>query len=343
MEKLPLNAPEINSLISAIGETFDQKDVKKAIKKVLFKLRQKGIQVPEKEGTTHSQLTLKGYKDIDAEAYIGPIDGTGTRGVLILIPHGPLGIDTGIGIINFDQGILQFIYDRFSKKRLKEVKELFSNQVGQPVETSLSHAGTILEKAFTHNKEKAGDAANSYLKIRPLIFEHCALLDGPMIYEIVKPASEDDEILTDSLIDKLLGHELMQSWLIEPERIGFIIDEISKIESSPIIVSDVQKANRVREIKEKAISELFPDSVRIRLKDDLEEMAFFFFKLDETDYVRLCLLAANAMTEKTSLIRANSFLTNYLERSLNYYYDMMERMEDKRESEEESSPLIITP
>ena len=135
----------------------------------------------------------------------------------------------------------------------------------------------------------------------------------------------------------------MQSWLIEPERIGFIIDEISKIESSPIIVSDVQKANRVREIKEKAISELFPDSVRIRLKDDLEEMAFFFFKLDETDYVRLCLLAANAMTEKTSLIRANSFLTNYLERSLNYYYDMMERMEDKRESEEESSPLIITP
>jgi hypothetical protein len=343
IEKLPLNLPETKALVMAIRDIFDQKDVQKAIKKVIFRLKQQGVSIPENEDKSDIPFINKGYSDFDPEVYIGPIDGTGTRGLLVVVHQASMGIDTGIGVVNSNEGFIQFLHERFSKKRLKEVKELFTNQVGVSIRTSLSHACAILEKAYSRTEIKTGDAVNNYLKIRPLILDNCSPIDHTAIYEFIDPDKTSDKILTNSLINKLLDHELLKSWLIQPESIKPVLDEISQVEDSLIIISDDQKAERINEIKENAISDIFSDPVRLILKDDLEEMAFFFYKLDQIEYAHLCLSAADTVTEKNTLMRTNLFLDGYLERSLDYYLSMIQKITDQGEPEEESSPLILTP
>ncbi len=343
LERLPPGYPEIGNLIVAIKEAFEEKDVQKSVKRAFFRLKQQGISIPRQETPKESPFIFKDSNGADPEAYLGPIDGTGTRGVLIMIPRIPKGVDVGIGLINSGEGIKQFIFDRYSKKRSREVKELFFEQVGKAVDTSLSHAATVIEKSYLKSGQKTEKSSNDYLKLRPWILENVQLLDQPAIYESIPREDISGEILTDSRVQKMLGHELMLSWIMEPDEIQSLMDEILKAEESPIIVSEEQKTTRIHEIKEKAVMDLFPDSRRLQIKEDLEEMAFLFFKLNEEEFARSCLLAASVVDEKSSSIRTNTFLLSFLEYSLDYYGELIHENSEEKVLNSHSSPLIITP
>lgn len=342
LEELPADAPETLDLIAAIRDTFEEREVQKSIKKTLFRLRRQGISFPELEAPKEAPLIMEGPKSPDPEAYVGPIDGNGTRGVLFVMPRVPKGVDIGIGLVNSDDGVMQFVYSRNSKKRSREIKEFFQEQVGKSVETSLSHAATLIENAY--NKTPAPkETARDYLRLRPWILENFPLCEQPVIYDFIHAEDVSSEMLTDTKIKKLLDHEFMLSWIISPDEIQPLMDDISKAEESPIIISDEQKIDRVNEIKEKFITELYPEQKRRRLKQDLEEMAYLFYKRDEEEVMRICISSAKAVDEKESSFRVNSFLKGYLEHSLNYYYHAMGDTSGLKDPGDHSSSMIITP
>ena len=343
LDRIPPNLPGALDLIFAIGDTFKQKDVQKSLKRAVFRLKQQGISMPDRAEKKESTLLFEGPKTDESTAYLGPVDGTGTRGVLVMLPIIPKGTDIGVGLISSAEGIIQFIVDRTSKKRSREVTEFFFEQIGKPIEVSLDYAATLIEKAKVKSESEKIESSNDYLKLRPRILEKASLLDLPAIYEFIRPEDISGEILTDSRILKLLGHKFMSSWIIHPEKLAPIVEDISKVDESLIIVSGQQKAERVNQIKEKAISELYPDSRRAQLKEDLEEMSYYFFRLGEEEYARICLLAAGAVVEKDSSIRVNPFLKLFLEHSLDYYRERMEQGSEFVDDKERSSPMIIVP
>lgn len=342
LERLPADAPESVNLILAVRDAFEQKEVQKAVKKAIFKLRRQGISFPEPEEPRKKSVITEAPRTPEPEAFVGPIDGTGTRGVLIVLPQLPKGVDTGIGLIHSENGIMQFVYSRNSKKRSKEIKTVFHEQVGKAVETSLSHAATLMEKAYEKGSA-LGENSRDYLRIRPWILENVPLREEPVIRDFISEEDITGEVLTNSRINKLLDHELMATWIIPPDKIQPLLEEISKAEESPIIMSDEQKAERLDEIKEKAIAETYPESKRRLLKEDLEEMAYIFFKRDEEKYARICLLAADDVKEKESPLRTDTFLRAYLEHSLAYYYQALKENSGPKAPVEESSPTITTP
>lgn len=341
LERMPFDEPEIIPVVSAIREAYKEKYVQKAVKKAVFRLKQKGISVPDSESDASPAFVLKYLENDDPSAYLGPIDGTGNRGILIIIPQVPKGVNVGIGLLSTEEGITYFIYDKFSKKRANEVKELFFEQTGKAVEASIPHAATILETAYARSKAMAGETTDGYLQLRPWILDNVTLLDRPAIYDCISPDSTSTDVLTDSMIQKLLGHEFMESWIIDPEKIKPVFEEISSVEESPILISEGQKSDRMDEIKDKALNALYPDSKRMILKESLEEMAYFFYRLNEEDYIRLSLLAADSMSQKDMIFMTNPFLKSLLDRSIRYYAEIMEKDTESKEDSERSSSLII--
>ncbi len=341
LERMPLDEPGIIPIVLAIREAYKEKYVQKAVKKAIFRLKQKGISIPDADSDPSPAIVLKYSESDDPSAYLGPIDGTGNRGILIIIPQIPKGMNVGIGLLNTEEGITYFIYNRLSKKRANEVKELFFEQSGKAIEASIPHAATILETAYTRSKSVTGESIESYLQLRPWILDNVALLDHPVIYDFMSPDSISKDVLTDSMIRKLLGHKFMQSWIIDPEKIKPILEEISNVEESPILMSEGQKSNRVHEIKDKALIALYPDSKRMVLKESLEEMAYFFHGLHEEDYVRPSLLAASSLSYKDMTFMTNSLLKSLLDRSIEYYTDIMEKDTELKEDRNRSSSLII--
>jgi len=343
LERLPPDDPASVNLILTLREAFPEREVQKAVKRTAFRFGQKGISIPDKEEVKGPSLTFKNYESAGPSAYVSPIDWTGSRGVLILIPQTTKGMDVGLGTVNSEEGITDFIYGNYSKKSSRELKEIFFRQAGMEIETSLSHAATILERSFRKNEIKAGEPAADYLNFRPWILKNITLLESPVIYDFINPDSMTDEALTEERIKRLLDQELMRSWVIGPEKLEPVLKEISETKDSLIIISEAQQADRIKEIKEKALRDLYPGSKRVLVKEELEEMAYIFFRLDQEEYARLCLASASSMDEEDSTLRTNLFLKVLLDRSVALYLDIMEKKDLGKGTGEDSSPNIILP
>ena len=344
VKKMPLEHPNTVTILASIREAFDQKSVQKEIKRALFKLERKGVRIPEADQPEKTPFQIQKTESAEPNIYVGPIDGSGGRVLFMALPRVPKGYDIGMGLVNDEEGFLEFVSGTYSKKQMKEVKALFFEQVSPLVETSLSHVATILESI--HGQEGSGrtDATNNYLQLRPLILNKTSLLERPAIYEFIPPEELSQESFTDSRIQKLLNHKLLESWIVQPEDIRPLMEELQKTEESPIFLSEMQKSERINEITEKALDELYPESKRALLKNRLEETAYVFFKLEEEEYARLSLAAALSLDKKDSILGVNPFLKTLLQRTLDLYFKSIKEMEQpKEETEEDSSPKLILP
>lgn len=326
IDGLPVDHPEGPDLVLAVQASFDGKNIRKTAKKWLFRRKQKGLSVPDLDLHEDAPLLAKQPPETDPEAFLGPIDGFGNRAVFISIPQLPRGVDVGLGIISDAEGIREFVFGRYSKKRMREVKALFFENAGPMVGASLSHAGAVLENAYGQGEANAAAATSGYNQLRPWLLENAPPFPRPAAFEHMDTESISKDILTDSQIRKLLDHPYMLSWVIDPDTIQPILDEIKNAKESPILISEEQKRARIREIKESAVSEIYPDSDRRRLKGRLEEMAYVFLKTEEEEFARLSLAAALSLEERDSIIGVNPFLMALVERTLGFYAEAIEKM-----------------
>lgn len=317
VEELPLHAPETPRLLVALNEAFHDKSVQKAVKKAAFKLRQKGTPIPGLETREETPFIIQKAEKEEPVAFLGSIDGVGSRAVFLVLPQMAKGVDLGMGVVNDEQGIMEFSFGRYSKKQVKEVQAIFFDKVRPVVETTLAHAATVLETAYRDKGAPQRNASRNYLQLRPWLLEHVTLMDSPPIYDFLSLDSAPQEILTPSQMDRLLGHELFKTWMVDPDDLKPVVAELIKAEKSPILVSDVQKMERINQIKEDALAQLYPDEKRRRIQGRLEEMAYLFLKLEDETLARLAMAAALSFKEKDTRFQVNPFLKAMLERTLN--------------------------
>lgn len=344
IERLPLDENTPISLLVAIKDRFEHKEVQKAVKRSLYRLKSRGVfneTLPNE--ARRSPSILKPVPKEAPEAYLGPLDTNGSRAVLI-IPHRALqGQDVGLGIVSDEEGMQQFHYGVFSKKRTRELKAYFSQEGGPLVNTSLSHVATVLEEAYRRHLELNPEAPQDYLEIRPWLLEHSSVLSRPAIYEILANGESSDSVLTDSQLERLFEHELMQSWFIELESLRQCMEDILSVDDSPIVLTEPQKLDQIRHIKEKSMAEIFPPEKRVRLQRRFEEMAHMFYKLDQEDYCHLCLAAAHSIAQKDTILKMNPVIAFLMDRSLDFYMDRLEETDDEEQPEDNNTQRIIIP
>lgn len=343
VERLPPDDPETIHALLVIRKAFPQKNVQKAINRTVFRLKQRGVSHPDLEPEKGPSIFVRKEEKRKPSAYLSPIDGNGSRGIFLTLPQIPKGVNVGIGVVNDEQGILRFLYARYSKRRMKEVKELFFSNFQHPVPTSISHAATVLERAYQNSAQSLAQQAGDYLRLRPWVLKNISFLDQAAIYDLIPRDSISKEGLTASLIDKLLGHELMQTWIIDPEKMNVLIEDIRRVQESRILVSEAQKTEQISELKRKAITKIYSEEKHLLLKWRLEEMAYVFFKLDEEEMARLSLATAQSLHGKESSLFVNSFLEAMMERSLAFYEKTFRETAESKGAINDSFSRIIIP
>jgi hypothetical protein len=339
--RLPLNADFPIELVFAIKNRFSEKKLDKEVKRAIFKLKNMGLFGDDILAEKKSAPIITPVKKENPAAFLGPIDDSGFRAVFLELHRSAVGVDLGAGMASDKLGIQQFLFGNFSKKVSREIKEGLSELTGPLIETSLSHATTILEEAYLQRQENSADEnLRYYMEIRPWLLEESSILEQPVIYDFI----DRDDYLSDSnldvLLENLFDNEYMSAWHIDNKDIQPFISEIEALEESILTLSDIQKTERRIQIMNQGMDQLFPDQERQRLKKRFEEMAYFFYKLGNEEMAGVALTAAVGMEEKDTVLKRNRVVEFFLERSLNFY--MLD--EDSGDDDEIDAPgsLIIT-
>lgn len=339
-ERLPAGHPATPAILLGLRSLFRDKPVQKAVKKAAFRLRQKGIVLPEQEDATAPVLTSGKTAEKDSTAYLGPIDSTGSRPVFISAPQRPGGVGIAVGVVNDEMGIIEFAFTRQSKKRMKEIKELFFSKLPGMVETSLSHAADVLERAYQAKGPGVSDSARAYLQFRPWLLERSSKMQRPAVQDFLSPDATSLGPLTEAQVQRIFEHALMASWIIDLKSLRPLIEEIGKAEESRLFISEGQRLEHIQRIKHDALSKLFSEDRRQALQYRLEEMAYVFLKSGEEGLARACSAVAFSLSQKEPFVSINPFLKTLLDRSLAYYLKSSEKPENL--SHQASQRLIIT-
>ncbi len=345
-EFLPLDHPSIVDLLGRVKARFHQKGVQKAIKRILFKLKGRGVAVEGLYKTEdRAPITLKPSETEPPKAYVGALDSMGNRAVMISLTPKTGGMELGLGVVSDEKGIQEFLFGKMSKKRAKELKQQFSAGSGTLVETSLPHFISVLDQAYQASLAHGNEIPQDYLELRAWLSAHEAPTDRPPIYDLVGGKITTDAPLTDSEINDLLDHPLMADWIIELGSLRPFMEAIIDSEDSPLILSPEQKAQRAMEIKERCATELFPSEKRRLMKSRMEEMAFIFHKTEEgSPLVSVCLKVAASMDEEDSDFRKNRFLFQLVDQSMTRYFDMAREDAEgnDRKMDDAVSPILVS-
>lgn len=305
--------PPVN-LIQRVAGLFPDKQVEKAFKRALFVLKKRGICVDgiEPPGEVTAEKVPSFSRTEPAEAHVGPFDADWFRPVLMMIPRPGQGVDLAIGIISDAEGIGEFHFGPRSRKEARSIREMFSEKAQGLVPTSADHAAALFEEAYMRHGKTGRPVPAGFLEARSRIHQAAGPGDG---FSGLRQRKSSPPI-TFEMAARLLSHPLMAPWRLSPADAGPFADAYEKVNSSPLILSEAQKRDRVISLVKPHFEAVFSSESIGRFVRRLEETAYLFAGLGEDEYSKLCAAALSSLEEPAGGFMNNPLLSLLIERSL---------------------------
>jgi hypothetical protein len=325
-------------LLTSMMAESNEKEIVKAIKRSLYKLRQKGARW---EGNTADKKpAFTPPKPVEPEGYLSAIDSTGSR-ILILARSVPMrGLLVVFGIVSDREGIQQFTVNQFSKKGLREFLKGFISSAEFPaVEAPGAYCLQLLREAGALSRSLSKALPQGYLEVEREFSDVAWDEPAPLIYQFI----QEDEVkdLPHLLKDSARLHEIMPfaAWHLGEQEVGKYAAQITEAEQSRIVLRPDQKEARIDAIYRDALGEVFPEEKSLLWKRRLEETAYVLLKIGKNDEAKAALSAAVNLKNPLSRIEPNPFLWDLLLKSIEILLETDQETEEK----EKKTSLIITP
>jgi hypothetical protein len=314
------------------------KPVLKAIKKSLYRLKQKGISVEDTGEKERRTPAIRPLPTGHPEGFVSGIDYRGNRFVILVIPRIPRGLHAIQALVSDTEGLMDFHRDEVTRKAFHAFLGNLRERVRLPiVEIPPAYGRFLLEEAYALTEKRERTPPQDYLLAKKEISDIGNGIQDPLIYRFLDQdeIKGNDRFLADS--KDLLAKEDGINWMLEPEQVEPYAKAVKEAEQSQIALNPTQKEEWLQGIYRRALGELFPAERRFLYKRRLEEMAYVLLKLDRNDEAKRCLAAALDLEKEISSIRPNPFLLQLVILSI---YRLMA---EKYGKAEEEPSLIIRP
>lgn len=336
-----VSTPQTALLLEAMMAALQDKGAIKAIKRTLYRLRQKGVQW-EKQPSLE-QSVLRPLQHSAPQGYVGAMDSMGSRILVIARPRPQGGVRVYFSIVSDLEGIKRLEVSDVSKKGVKEfIANSLSSEEFPVVETPGGYCVRLLQEAAARTQKLGRPQPRGYGDVERGLRD--VTWDGPvpLIYHHIL----EEEVRDKPQFLKESGtlHRItpFSSWFLNPEDLVQYADAIREAEKSHLVLTPQQKDARLRSIYQDALERLFPEEQRLLWKRRLEEAAYILWKTGNEREARLTVSAALDLTTPFGPLEPNPFMWNLLLKSL---YGLMEQ--ERRDEDEkgggEQGPRIITP
>ena len=323
------------AVLQRLARDTADKQVRKEVKRALYRLQQRGIRAPEAPAPSPSPLLA-----VPLEGRLSPVDGRGDQLVWLLKPR-PDGLGHLFAVINDPDGLREIEFNVVTRKALKHARtELKAKHDLELVAADWRYCDFLVHRAFEWARQRQTPMTGDYPAARARILKDPPPADLPplALERLNATAVRGDETLL-ARSAELLDEKEFRTWFLGPDEIRPYLDEVSSAQETPLVLNQAQQADRVREILERAVTLQFAGERRASYARRLFEMAYYLSASGRDDPARQGLSVALVLAETERPVHDIPFCVHLVRASLAAWY----QMSAQQEAERAKTSLIVTP
>jgi hypothetical protein len=296
--------PAAAAALDEVAGRVGVREVQRAARRALFRLRQMGVQPPAPE---RPAVVVSPPQQV-LQAWASNIDGTGSRLLWVTMRRRMEPAMLARMILNEREGVQYFAaVSTTTRRALREVEEHNRDPQGFPlVEIPPEYARGLIAEAEARRSTIRLESDAEFLRWRDVLAPPGTTLSRPPIYDLLD--AEELRGRWSVLVESagLLELPEFQSWPF-PDEVTDIAFELVQAEESPLVLSETARAERIDRLVSQAVERYFTEERRQLYRRRLEEMAYFFVKTGKPDAARRALAAALAFEDPAVPVARHPF------------------------------------
>ena len=327
--------------LAALGEIdrrSTDKDVKKEIKRALFKLAQKGL-APEEPKSREAKAPAALFgAEREIEAYMSAVDGGGGRLIWIAKPQPSHGLQVIQAMLHDREGLLRFAPMRMRRKELRNMADEIKKQHGVTmISVPWEFADQIIYQGYETAKARGQGGLDNFHEVRAIVASGKPKEIAHPIYQRLAGVDVRDGPWREQS-RRLLDEPELRYWILTDDWVQALLPQLQEAQTSRLVLNPLQKEERFNAIVREAVKTLCAGENGRAFKRRMEDMALYFFETKRADLARLSLAVALQVGEGDPGPLDVSFLTGLIQKSFAFFIS-----QQKAKKEEEQSSLIIKP
>jgi hypothetical protein len=304
--------PAVEMLIEIEKHSAD-KDLKKEIRRSLFKLSQRGLNISREEAPKGGAAV--GFnRPPEIEAYMSAVDGAGARLVWIVKPQPNFGLQTIQAMVNDRDGLQRLGGAQIRRKELRQMAQEIKQQHGiSMIAVPWEYADQTIYEGFEKAKSQGRAGLENFHELRAMIHSG---KPKPQAHPVYKE-------LDAHTVREGAWRDLSRRMLDEPELRFWVLDE----DFAQSFLAELHDA----------VAALCSGETGKWMQRRMEDMALYFLETKRAELAKLALAVAIQIKEGNPGPLDVSFLTGLVQKSFAVYL-----AQQKSRAEEEPS-LIVKP
>lgn len=318
------------------------KEVKKEIKRALFKLSQKGVALPEEPVAEKKPAPLF-ERDHQIEAYMSAVDGGGGRLVWIAKPQPRHGLQVIQAMVHDREGLLRFGGVQMKRKELRAMADEIKQQHGVTmIAIPWRFADWMVYQGYEKSKARGQSGLEEFTAIRSVI---ASGKPAPMTHPVYEKLGATD--LSDGSwreqSRRLLAEPELRYWVVLDEWVQDCLQALHEAQSSPLVLNPMQKEERFAGVVRDAVKTLCAGDNGQALMRRLEDMALYFAETGRPEQAQLALAVARQVATGEPGPLDVSFLTGLMQKSFVFFISQLKKQQEDEQKKTDDAPLIVKP
>lgn len=312
------------------------KEVRREVRRSLFKLAQAGLVAAEPEepqGATGTTFSLAP----EIEGYLSSVTGAGSRMVILARPQLG-GLMVLQAAVNDRRGLERLGGTVMRRKELRQMMEEMKAQVGVSVtQVPWEYADWLLHDAYQKVKDTPGEGVADYPVLRSRLTTAKPAERAHPVFDAMNVEGIESTSLSE-VSDKLLEEPELLTWFVEKELMEPWLQRLDENEHSRIVLNPMQKEERFRGVLREAVQGLFlGEETAPVFEARLEDAAYHLHASGRQDQARQIMRVALAIRDGDLGNLGVPLLEALVMRSVGLYKE-----QEKQEAAEGPS-LIVKP
>jgi len=324
-------------IIREIEKKASDKDVKKEVKRALFKLAQKGVAIAAAAPVEKKPAALFD-RTLEIEAYMSAVDGGGGRLIWIAKAQPHHGLRVIQAMLHDREGLLRLGAMAMKRKELRAMADEIKREHGiSMIVIPWEFADHVIYHGYEKAKARGQSGLENFHEIRSLIGTGKPKPVSHPIYAKLGSGDLRDGPWREQS-RRLLDEPELRYWVLIDDWVSGYLAQIEDARTSPLVLNPVQKEQRLAAIVHDAVKTLCAGDSGKAFKQRMEDTALYFYETRRVDLAKLSLAVAQQVGEGDPGPLDISLLTGLVQKSFAF---LLSRQ--KAQQQEAESSLIIKP